>query len=171
MAESASDASPLFAGKRVGVTAQLTRQCHEGRPHARRFDSPTASVSRVSFGQARLARLRNWPLWNFSRAGCNSNKLRSLYKSTPGKRKGMRTITIVALMSAASIWGAQPDFFPLQVGNRWVLQTASDTPELLSIEILRSRVQNGEELFSCFRIRAGTALGASGSRWGADNLR
>lgn len=36
----------------------------------------------------------------------------------------------------------QAEFLPLQVGNQWVLQTAAAKPELLNIEVLRSRVQN-----------------------------
>jgi hypothetical protein len=43
------------------------------------------------------------------------------------------------LVCAVSVWGASPDFFPLQPGNQWVLQTASARPELLNIEVLRSR--------------------------------
>jgi hypothetical protein len=59
----------------------------------------------------------------------------------------MKIVTMAAMMSAASIWAAQPTYFPLQVGNQWVLQTTSGTPELLSIDVLRSRVQNGETYF------------------------
>lgn len=59
----------------------------------------------------------------------------------------MRTLTILAMMSVSSLEAAQPDYFPLQAGNQWVLQTTSGTPELLSIDVLRSRVQNGETYF------------------------
>src|SRR5689334_22196736 len=46
----------------------------------------------------------------------------------------------VAVFGAAAASAADTDYFPLQVGNRWVLQTAASKPEILSIEVLRSRV-------------------------------
>lgn len=59
----------------------------------------------------------------------------------------MNKLILLALVSVSSIWATQPDFFPLQVGNQWVLQTTSASPQLLTIEVLRSRVQNGETYY------------------------
>lgn len=55
----------------------------------------------------------------------------------------MRTVMMAVLLFASAAMAADADFFPLQVGNRWVLQTSASTPELLSIEVQRSRVANG----------------------------
>src|SRR4051794_113811 len=49
-------------------------------------------------------------------------------------------LLFAALSIAATASGAETDYFPLQVGNRWVLQTAASAPEALSIEGLRSRM-------------------------------
>jgi hypothetical protein len=57
------------------------------------------------------------------------------------------TIILAWLAAAASSWAAQPDYFPLQVGNQWILQTISSSPEILNIEVLRSRTENGQVYF------------------------
>lgn len=49
-------------------------------------------------------------------------------------------LLFAALSIAATASGAETDYFPLRVGNRWVLQTGASAPEVLSIEVLRSRV-------------------------------
>ncbi len=49
----------------------------------------------------------------------------------------MKNVVLLALLGAVSIWAAKPDYFPLQVGNQWVLQTSSTSPELLTLEVLR----------------------------------
>ncbi len=59
----------------------------------------------------------------------------------------MKKASAVALLAAASIWAGQADYFPLQVGNQWVLQSASSTRELLNVEVLRSRTRNGQTYF------------------------
>jgi hypothetical protein len=59
----------------------------------------------------------------------------------------MKKAVLIALLSSFSIWAAKPDYFPLQVGNQWVLESSSTSPELLSIQVLRSRVHNGETYF------------------------
>ena len=51
------------------------------------------------------------------------------------------------LASAALSWAAPSDFFPLQVGNQWILQSASANPKLLKIEVLRSRLFNNSRYF------------------------
>ena len=58
----------------------------------------------------------------------------------------MRSI-LAGLACAAASWAAQTEYFPLQAGNQWVLQTTSATPELMNIEVLRSRIRNGETYF------------------------
>ena len=58
-----------------------------------------------------------------------------------------RLMTIMWISSAAAGWAAQPDYFPLQVGNQWVLQTTSSTPEILNIEVLRSSTLDGQIYF------------------------
>jgi hypothetical protein len=64
-----------------------------------------------------------------------------------------RLLAAASLVAAASMstWGAEgQSIFPLQVGNQWVLQsnlTTSTSPELLTIEVLRSRIQNGETYY------------------------
>jgi hypothetical protein len=45
-----------------------------------------------------------------------------------------------AWFGAVAAGAADVDYFPLQVGNRWVLQTSASAPEILSMEVLRSRV-------------------------------
>jgi hypothetical protein len=59
----------------------------------------------------------------------------------------MRAVLWAALLSAGAAAAADADFLPLQVGNRWVLQTSASTPEILSIEVLRSRAANGAAWF------------------------
>jgi hypothetical protein len=57
---------------------------------------------------------------------------------------------IVASFLASGIaasGAAPPDYFPLQVGNQWVLQTGGSNPELLNIEVLRSRVDGERTWF------------------------
>ena len=49
---------------------------------------------------------------------------------------------LLTLACAVSAW-AQSDYFPLQVGNQWVLETSSSQPERMTIEVLRSRVVDG----------------------------
>jgi hypothetical protein len=60
----------------------------------------------------------------------------------------MRRISLTGLLACAACgWAAQPDYFPLQVGNQWVLETASPARELLNIEVLRARVRGGATYF------------------------
>lgn len=59
----------------------------------------------------------------------------------------MKILTLITLAYSASTLAATPDFFPLQVGNRWVLQTAGNKPELLNIEVLRSRAWDGQTYY------------------------
>lgn len=51
------------------------------------------------------------------------------------------------LLLSAGAWGAEPDYFPLQVGNQWVLESAASPPEVLNIEVLRSRIINGQTYY------------------------
>ena len=56
-----------------------------------------------------------------------------------------RLSVVIALACCTLSWGAEPaDYLPLQVGNQWVLQTNSSTPDLLIIEVLRSRIINDQ---------------------------
>jgi hypothetical protein len=52
-----------------------------------------------------------------------------------------------ALLLASPALPADTDLFPLQTGNRWVLQTSASSPEMHTIEVLRSRVSNGTTWF------------------------
>jgi len=76
----------------------------------------------------------------------------------------MKRLSIVPLVFAGSGWAEPTDYFPLQVGNRWVLQTASATPELLNIEVLRSRLVNDATYF----LVSGYAVGDRWLRKSAD---
>jgi hypothetical protein len=59
----------------------------------------------------------------------------------------MNKLTMLTLLGAASVWGAQADYFPLEAGNQWVLQTQGPNRELLTVEVLRSRVENDRTYF------------------------
>jgi hypothetical protein len=54
---------------------------------------------------------------------------------------------LVALLCAGAAQAAQPDYFPLQVGNRWVLQTSAAAPEVRTIDVVRSRTVAGKTYF------------------------
>ena len=58
----------------------------------------------------------------------------------------MRFLT-AALCLAAPVFAAETDYFPLAVGNRWVLQTSASTPEVRTIEVLNSRTIDGKTWF------------------------
>ncbi len=49
--------------------------------------------------------------------------------------------------SAALVQAQGTDYFPLQVGNQWILESESPTRELLNIEVLRGRMQDGKAYF------------------------
>jgi len=76
----------------------------------------------------------------------------------------MKLLSILTLLGAAAAWAAHPEYLPLQVGNQWVLETASPEPELLNIEVLRSRIRNGETYF----LVSGYAPGPRWLRTAAD---
>jgi hypothetical protein len=76
----------------------------------------------------------------------------------------MTRSAIALLACAASGWAAQSEYFPLQVGNRWVLESTSFERELLTIEVLRSRARNGETWF----LVSGYAPGQRWMRQSAD---
>jgi hypothetical protein len=61
----------------------------------------------------------------------------------------MKTMPMLLWLVAASSGQAapEPDYFPLQSGNQWVLQTGAVNPQLQQIEVLRSRKVNGREYF------------------------
>lgn len=54
---------------------------------------------------------------------------------------------IAALVCTGIGQAASPDYFPLQVGNRWVLQTSGDNPQLLTIDVLRTRSADSNVYF------------------------
>lgn len=58
----------------------------------------------------------------------------------------MKLLSMLMLLWA-SIGAAQQDYLPLQVGNQWVLQTAGSKPELLTIEVQRSKVKDNRTYF------------------------
>jgi hypothetical protein len=60
---------------------------------------------------------------------------------TSRKRKHMR---ILALISAASICAAQPDYFPLRVGNQWVVLLVAGAGPLLGTVLVLDRVDRGD---------------------------
>ena len=76
----------------------------------------------------------------------------------------MRTTAILVFAYAASSWAGEADYFPLQVGNQWVLESISPTRELLNIEVLRSRTMDGEIYF----LVSGYAPGERWLRMDAD---
>lgn len=60
----------------------------------------------------------------------------------------MKTHFVLASIAfTAATWAADADFFPLAVGNQWVLQSASAEREMLNIEVLRSRVVDGQTYY------------------------
>jgi hypothetical protein len=73
----------------------------------------------------------------------------------------MRTILPILLMTGAL--GAA-DYLPLQVGNQWVLESGAPLPEILNIEVHRSRTIGGERYF----LVSGYAPGERWIRKGAD---
>jgi hypothetical protein len=58
-----------------------------------------------------------------------------------------RIITALLLAGGFAASAAPPDYFPLKVGNQWVLQTGGPNPELLNIKVLRSRVDGEKTWF------------------------
>ncbi len=52
-----------------------------------------------------------------------------------------------AAFFAATSSAASADYLPLEIGNKWVLQTSAGAPEIRSIEVLRSRTVNGAAWF------------------------
>lgn len=56
-------------------------------------------------------------------------------------------LTFAGFVYAALCGAAQPDYFPLETGNQWVLEAASAARQRLNIEVLRSRVHNGETYY------------------------
>ena len=58
-----------------------------------------------------------------------------------------RTFFSLTLLLAAHSWAAAEDYFPLQVGNQWILETSGERPEMLNIEVLRSRLINGQTYY------------------------
>ena len=56
-------------------------------------------------------------------------------------------LLLTTLLLSAGVWAAEPDYFPLQVGNQWVLESAASPPEMLNIEVLRSRTMNGKTYY------------------------
>ena len=74
----------------------------------------------------------------------------------------MGWVSLTMLLTAPA-WAAA-DYFPLAVGNRWVLQTTASTPEVRTIEVLRSRSLNGATWF----LVAGYAPGDRWLRTAAD---
>lgn len=56
-------------------------------------------------------------------------------------------VLCAAALFAATASAASAGYLPLEVGNRWVLQTSASPPEIRSIEVLRSRTVNGATWF------------------------
>lgn len=60
----------------------------------------------------------------------------------------MRLIVLLtAVLLASTAQAAGPDYFPLKAGNQWVLETAEAPADFIQIEVLRSRIANGQEYF------------------------
>ena len=57
------------------------------------------------------------------------------------------TLLALTVLLSGGARAQEPDYFPLQVGNQWVLESPASPPETLNIEVLRSRVINGQTYY------------------------